>query len=75
MAANDCSTPRSRTSTEASLFAATHSLFIREQGPEWLELRHEFRGEPEAINRLVWSPVSCRHTSWTYAARPYGMAA
>lgn len=26
-----------------------------------------FQHDPETTERWVWSPVSCRHTFWTYA--------
>ena len=39
-------------------------MFIAEQQAEFSEVRAEFNSE--FIERLVWSPVSCRHCMWTY---------
>lgn len=41
-------------------------MFIREQIGKYRELREEFAMEGEYLNIHVWSPVSCRHTNWTF---------
>lgn len=63
-----------RTSADHSVAAMSHGLFIDEQasGDHWREMVRGIRREFEW--QMVWSPVSCRHTSWTYASQPYGRA-
>lgn len=46
-------------------------MFIREQMAQWRELRAEFCDD-EALDRHIWSPVSCRHCCWTFVPNPYG---
>lgn len=42
-------------------------MFLKEQMLASIyELQPEFRSEPEPLEAYIWSPVSCRHTSWTY---------
>jgi len=41
-------------------------MFITEQQAEFREVQPAFRDE--FIERLIWSPVSCRHCMWTYRA-------
>ena len=66
---------RTATCTEKAVSAMASGLFIVEQ--QWAlnhQLRAPFRDEDEAIERAVWSPISCRHTSWTYETQRYGRA-
>lgn len=43
------------------------TMFLEEQKANFYDLRRDFTDrEPEFVERHVWSPVACRHTSWTY---------
>ncbi len=46
-------------------------LFIREQMALFKELKEEFQNEDEALDRHIWSPISCRWCCWTHEAN-YG---
>ena len=42
-------------------------MFIEEQKSQSAyDYREPFMSDPEVIERHVWSPISCRFTSWTY---------
>lgn len=42
-------------------------LFIAEQQARSVyDYAPGYRSDPALVERHVWSPVSCRHTSWTY---------
>jgi len=42
-------------------------MFIEEQKTASVyDYREPYRSDPDAIERHVWSPTSCRFTYWTY---------
>ncbi len=42
-------------------------MFIEEQkASSAYDYREPFRSDPDVTERHVWSPISCRFTSWTY---------
>jgi hypothetical protein len=47
-------------------------MFIREQMISSIyDLREEYHSDPEMLDVYIWSPVSCRWTSWTFEPKQW----